>query len=132
MAQSVIDQHLMLELPEHLKIYELTTTGPHQKSHANLTAIEEKRDIVWFHIMKEEYDKIPGGIEYHPEDHDGSIGPIAGGIETSISLVAWIHVRVSCSCHLPHLLVDERESCSHITSGNIIPGELQTIFVANA
>ena len=91
MAQSDIDQHLMLQIPDHLKIYELTTTGPHQKSNANLTAIEEKKDIVWFHIMKEEYDQIQGGIEFHPEDHDGSIGLKIPSQVASKLRYPWLH-----------------------------------------
>ena len=73
MAQNAIIQHLVLKLPEHLQIMELTTTGPHQKSHDNIVAIGEKNNTAWFHIIKEEYEQIAGGIHYHPDDREASI-----------------------------------------------------------
>ena len=53
---SILD-HLVLELPEDLDIYEETFEGPIKKSSQNLRAMS--KDLTWIHIMKEEHDALP-------------------------------------------------------------------------
>ena len=69
---SSLEDHLALDIPDALSIYEETTQCPQQKSSANLRAMS--KDLIWMHITKEEYDHLPGVLEHHPEDLDGHLG----------------------------------------------------------
>ena len=62
---SIMD-HLVLELPKDLDIYDETFEGPIEKSSQNLQAMS--KDLIWIHIVKEEYEALLSSIEYHPED----------------------------------------------------------------
>ena len=50
--------------------------------------------------------------------------PYPESIKWTISMDAWIYVWASCSCHLPHIVVDEWEQSGNGTSENIFSGEL--------
>ena len=64
--------HLALDIPESLEIYEETTSGPDRKSSNNLRSLH--RDLIWLHITKEEYGHLPGTVEHHPEDMEKHLG----------------------------------------------------------
>ena len=64
--------HLALDIPEGIDIYEETTSGPDRKSSANLRSMN--KDLIWLHITKEEYEHLPGILEHHPQDLEGHLG----------------------------------------------------------
>ena len=53
----LMENHLALDMPETLEIYEETAQGPQQKSSANLRAMSQ--DLIWMHITQEEYHIFP-------------------------------------------------------------------------
>ena len=65
--------------------------GPIKKSSQNLRAMS--KDLIWIHIMKEEYEALPSSIEYHPED-----AQMVTGIRKPTSIPAhlrhpWLHQK---------------------------------------
>ena len=66
-----------------------TFEGPIKKPSQNLRAMS--KDLIWIHIMKEEYEALPSSIEYHPED-----AQMVTGIRKPTSIPArlrhpWLH-----------------------------------------
>ena len=125
MAQYAIDQHLVLKLPEHLQIMELTATGPHQKSHDNIVATGEKNNTVWFHIMKEEYEQIAGGIHYHPDDREASIGLKIPSRVASKLRYPWLHGSMfqhhaHAVFHTSWLMSKNRVATSHSSTSYLV------------
>ena len=107
MAGSVIDQHLVLGLPSNIQIMELTTSGPHQKSHENMESIGEADNTMWFHLLKEEYDQVAGGIGYHPDNREHNFGVKIPSRAAEASMAAWVAVSASCTCSVSHIMADE-------------------------
>ena len=100
MAGSVIDQHLVLGLPSNIQIMEL-------KSHENMESIGEANNTMWFHLLKEEYDQVAGGIDYHPDNREHNFGVKIPSRAAEASMAAWVAVSASCTCSVSHIMADE-------------------------
>ena len=127
---SSLEDHLALDIPEALSIYEEITQGPQQKSSANQRAMS--KDLIWMHITKEEYDHLPGVLEHHPEDLEGHLGA-KKIIEIPSNLRhPWRHISLNqhpLQAHHFDILADIRGPALHGISGAVTSDLLQAIYL---
>ena len=90
-VQTLIEKIIKAEASTTVPSME-TFEGPIKKPSQNLRAMS--KDLIWIHIMKEEYEALPSSIEYHPEG-----AQMVTGIRKATSIPAHLRIHGSPEDH---------------------------------